>query len=293
LKTIGIIAIAVLICILVPLPPAQAQPTAFPHQFYGDVTVGGEAAPLGTVISTRVKGIDSGIVNTWEQGKYGWGRPGVPGCLYQANLQVQGEHISNGDIIEFYINNFKADQTAIFQSDEMTILNLTVASAPPAHTWSFGEPGFFPKHLPDSYIGQVVLFDIQYLATIPNEVQGVYWWNGDDWLFWAPGAPGCTLSILGGGHTYDYMVSITGACEWNIPLSFWMSCVVARDIIQDALNAYNTQYQEWPTADGQPGDIEWTKLVPDFMAGVPYNDSLCDWSVNSDPEGEVCRQGMT
>jgi hypothetical protein len=69
-----------------------------------------------------------------------------------------------------------------------------------------------------------------------------------------------------------------------------MSCTEARDTIQDALDAYNTEYGNWPTADGQPGDIEWTKLVPDFMAGVPSNDIECDWWVNSNPEGDVCLQ---
>ena len=70
------------------------------------------------------------------------------------------------------------------------------------------------------------------------------------------------------------------------------SCSEARDAIQGALTVYNTQYQEWPTVDGQPGDIEWTKLVPDFMAGVPSNDSLCDWWVDSSPQGTVCLQNM-
>jgi hypothetical protein len=182
----------------------------------------------------------------------------------------------------------------------LSISNIEASSE--THTWTFSSPGFFPKHVPDSYFGAVVLAD---LVDIPSELQGVYWWNGDDWLFWAPGAPGCTLSTLGGGHTYDYMVSVTGPCEWEIPLSIVipsptpaptpiplptisMSCVEAMGAIQDALNIYSTQYKEWPTTDGQPGDIQWAKLVPDFMAGVPSNDSLCDWWVNSDPEGAVC-----
>ena len=67
-----------------------------------------------------------------------------------------------------------------------------------------------------------------------------------------------------------------------------MSCEEARDAIQDALEAYNTAHGNWPTMDGEPGDIEWTELVPDFMEAVPANDSKCDWQVNSDPEGDVC-----
>ena len=67
-----------------------------------------------------------------------------------------------------------------------------------------------------------------------------------------------------------------------------MSCEEAKDAIQAAFDAYHAAEGEWPTSDGLPGDIEWTKLVPDFMAGIPANDSLCYWQVNSDPEGEVC-----
>ncbi|MGB2800574.1 MAG: hypothetical protein WBC82_12115 [Dehalococcoidia bacterium] len=69
-----------------------------------------------------------------------------------------------------------------------------------------------------------------------------------------------------------------------------MSCDQAKNAIQEALDAYNAEQGEWPTADGQPGDIEWTELVPDFMEAVPANDSKCHWQVNSDPEGEVCVQ---
>ena len=89
---------------------------------------------------------------------------------------------------------------------------------PPAleqHTWAFSTAGFFPKHLPDSYIGSVVLKE---LGNIPPEVQGVYYNDFGNWKFWAPGAPDTTLATLGGGLTYDYAVVVAGNCEWDIPL---------------------------------------------------------------------------
>jgi len=84
-------------------------------------------------------------------------------------------------------------------------------------TWSLYDPGFFPQHLPDSYFGTVWLAD---LVDVPSKVQAVYWWdkNADVWKFWAPGVPGTTLNHLVGGLYADYMVSVTGACEWDIPL---------------------------------------------------------------------------
>ena len=75
-----------------------------------------------------------------------------------------------------------------------------------------------------------------------------------------------------------------------LPTTIAMSCEEARDAIEEALALYHDEHGKWPTADGQTGDIVWTKLVPNFMAGTPSNDSDCDWWVNSDPEGEVCLQ---
>jgi hypothetical protein len=94
---------------------------------------------------------------------------------------------------------------------------LTTTKASSAiQTWTFSSSGFFPKHLSDSYIGDVLLTD---LLDVPSEVQGIYTWDGNEWLFWAPGVPGYTLTTIGGGHTYDYMVSVTGPCEWEMLLS--------------------------------------------------------------------------
>lgn len=96
-------------------------------------------------------------------------------------------------------------------------LGLTTTKASSAiQTWTFSSSGFFPKHLSDSYIGDVLLTD---LLDVPSEVQGIYTWDGNEWLFWAPGVPGYTLTTIGGGHTYDYMVSVTGPCEWEMLLS--------------------------------------------------------------------------
>jgi len=67
-------------------------------------------------------------------------------------------------------------------------------------------------------------------------------------------------------------------------------CEIDENAIQAALDAYHAGHGQWPTIDGQPGDIVWDKLVPDFLDDIPSTDSLCDWQVNSDPEGEVCLQ---
>jgi len=65
-------------------------------------------------------------------------------------------------------------------------------------------------------------------------------------------------------------------------------CEADRSAVQAALYAYHMQNEEWPTETGEPGDIEWEKLVPSFLPDIPTTDDNCDWSVNSDPEGGVC-----
>jgi hypothetical protein len=82
-------------------------------------------------------------------------------------------------------------------------------------TWSFDNPGCFPKHLPDNYFGSVPLGS---LTNVPSEVQGVYYNNEGTWEFWAPGAPNTTLDTLVGGLFADYMTCVTTATSWDIPL---------------------------------------------------------------------------
>jgi hypothetical protein len=65
-------------------------------------------------------------------------------------------------------------------------------------------------------------------------------------------------------------------------------CEPDRDAIQAALNAYHTRNGNWPTADGQPADIDWDKLVPAFLPYIPHTDSNCDWQVDSNPIGTIC-----
>ena len=71
-----------------------------------------------------------------------------------------------------------------------------------------------------------------------------------------------------------------------------MSYEEAMSAIQVAIISFDSGYEDWPITDGQSGDIEWAKLVPDFIVGIPSNDHKCEWWVNSDPEGDVCLQNI-
>jgi hypothetical protein len=127
----GLCLACLLLCFMSPVS-AQALP-AFQF-FYGNVTIGGEPAPVGTLIEARgehivtpppdpATGLTGNPVWTTEVGKYGGG---------DNPLVVQGtEDLMDGETIEFYINNVKADQNAEFHSGQTTQLDLMVESAPP------------------------------------------------------------------------------------------------------------------------------------------------------------------
>lgn len=65
-------------------------------------------------------------------------------------------------------------------------------------------------------------------------------------------------------------------------------CEQDRDAIAVAIETYHTTNGDWPTLDGQPGDIDWDKLVPDLLEKLPSTDTSCEWQVNHDPEGALC-----
>ncbi len=102
------------------------------------------------------------------------------------------------------------------KSDEVT--QTWGEPAPDTYTWSFSAAGFFPRHLPDTYTGEVVLADL-ILADIPDEVLGVWYYDEGTavWIFWVPGVGG-DLLVLEGGLVADYNVLVSGACDWIIPL---------------------------------------------------------------------------
>ena len=81
--------------------------------------------------------------------------------------------------------------------------------------FEFSRPCFVPKHLPDTFDGEIVLAD---LTDIPAEVQGVWCFAPvDGWVYWWPGVGGDLLTLQG-GLVADYNVLVSGACQWTIPL---------------------------------------------------------------------------
>ena len=204
---VGLYLIAALLVAALTAPAVLADTT--PMLCWGDIELDGAQAPVGTTITIYL-GADTS--------PSGSGTVTIPG-QYGA-IQVWADESRYGEALTYKVNGFAATKlgpdVGVFSLANQDV-DLEAVSGPLSTAWTFYVAGFLPKHLPDSYYGQVVLDE---LVDVPAEIQGVYWFDNTAgaWKFWAPGAPGCTLMILGGGHTYDYMVAVSSPCEWDIPL---------------------------------------------------------------------------
>ena len=110
----GIIAIFLLIVLC---PPVTAGPV-IPAEFYGAVTVNGDPAPAGTVITALINNQVAGTITTTAAGVYG----GTG--TFDPRLVVTGT--TSGQAIRFQINGNDASQTSNFRSG--TALELALSA---------------------------------------------------------------------------------------------------------------------------------------------------------------------
>jgi len=115
----------VILALLLSVIPAYAIPPV-PHAFYGTLTMDGSPAPVGTVVTAKVGGVQYGTITTTVEGQYGSSDP-----LGDRLLVAPGEgDIETGDTIYFYADGNVANQTYAFDPDEVTELDLTTGVLP-------------------------------------------------------------------------------------------------------------------------------------------------------------------
>jgi hypothetical protein len=114
----------VILALLLSAIPVYAIPP-IPHAFYGTLTIGGSPAPVGTVVTAKVGGVQYSSITTTVEGQYGSSDP-----LGDRLLVAPGEgDIATGDTIYFYANGSVANQTYAFSPGVVTELNLTTGDA--------------------------------------------------------------------------------------------------------------------------------------------------------------------
>jgi PKD repeat protein len=116
----------------VPTTVPTTQPTTVPTtgtshppaEFWGTVTVSGNPAPAGSIITGTIGGHERGRITTSVPGIYGGSGP------FDERLRVYAtdEDLSGGNpVIRFTVNGHDADQTVVFMEGSSTRLNLTVS----------------------------------------------------------------------------------------------------------------------------------------------------------------------
>jgi len=130
--------------------PVYTQIKPQPHSFYGNLTINGADAPIGTVVTATGTNVEVGIsdnpLTTTEVGQYGGPNPLDP------KLVVQG-YIYTPISISFYVNNVFTGQTYPFQEAGNTNLDLAVTIVAPSAPGGGGGIGVF------DYMG-TNLFDV-------------------------------------------------------------------------------------------------------------------------------------
>lgn len=111
---VSVVFIAMILC-MGSVSADSNTPPRLPCEFYGDVTIGGYAAPVGTVIVAKIgnEGVGYTTVNT--PGKYG----------NDQSLMTQYSFGEGNPVITFFINGIQADQTAPFSEGAAIQLSLT------------------------------------------------------------------------------------------------------------------------------------------------------------------------
>jgi PKD repeat protein len=148
--------------------------------------------------------------STWD---FGDGTTPVVDQAIQNGQKVTHQYAKDG-VFDVTLTMEDAEGVLAYQI-EFDYITVGEGGAGNIATWSFDDPGCYPKHLPDSFFGEVVLGS---LTGVPSEMSGVYYNDAGTWKFWNPVAPGNTLTTLVGGLSADYLVCVTGAIDWEIPL---------------------------------------------------------------------------
>lgn len=90
-----------------------------PAEFWGSVTINGDPAPVGTIITAWIEGNESGSLTLDTAGFYG----GY--AIFDKRLLVCGGEGDVGKIVTFFVNGVKASETAVYTPGSSTRLDLT------------------------------------------------------------------------------------------------------------------------------------------------------------------------
>lgn len=125
------IAIFAAIFVISTFSLVQAQPPMPPCFFFGTVTIGGLKAPDGLNITAVIANTSLKWTTQTVNGTYGWQRMGSKSFyIPSATPEATKDGGIDKDIIEFYINKVKTEQTSTFVSFTSKRVDLSVEQIP-------------------------------------------------------------------------------------------------------------------------------------------------------------------
>ncbi|MDD2666210.1 MAG: hypothetical protein PHD13_03220 [Methanocellales archaeon] len=117
----------------------EAQAPVLPCSFYGNVTIDGKPAPIGTEITAKMDNKTCGNMTVREEGKYGESAG--------EKLSVTGNIADENKIISFYVDGDEAEEKATWQIGGVNRLDLSVKKSniqTPSSPPSSGSGGISP-----------------------------------------------------------------------------------------------------------------------------------------------------
>jgi hypothetical protein len=123
------IALSICVCVIMPSVRANSPPNP-PCVFYGTVTVGSSPAKDGLNVTAFIAGTTLEWTTQTANGTYGWPLKGSE-LFYITSDDQNGTKDGGvtGDIIVFYVNGTKTDQTATFESEDAKRVDLSIAGS--------------------------------------------------------------------------------------------------------------------------------------------------------------------
>ncbi|AKX93073.1 Ig-like, group 2 [Moorella thermoacetica] len=126
-KPAGAFGLLLALILIFGLPGYALAVPAQPHQFYGQVTVGGEPAPQGIEVVAKIDGVQYAATVTDALGRYGYDPVFYVPADNPDTPAIEGGR--RGDLIEFYVAGVLAGSYQ-FEVGGVTKLDLSIAALP-------------------------------------------------------------------------------------------------------------------------------------------------------------------
>lgn len=223
--------------------------------FYGEVTLFGEPAPIGSTIMATINGQERGRITTKETGHYG------STCIFGEHLIVQPteEDYIHEEIllIDFFVDGLKTDQTSFFHPGTIRWVDLTVAKKPSPVPTTTATPSPEVMFNTTPRTGYAPL-NVSFTDLTLSGAESWIWDFGDD----------THSNLQHPNHLYRY------PGNYSVNLSIRNESGISWLRIQDCVKAEQVPMMPFPNQTGQPTDPDNDGFYEDLNGNqeIDFND---------------------